>query len=364
MSTGLISQNVVQESRAETILSLSAQLLEDVDSRRTETRLINDVLLEIFSYLDPADAARAGRVCMQWNRHSARATYTHVFLHSASSSSALLASTMSTYSHLRAYVRRVTVVHCKELAMDVSRSLYGWMEGLDPGSLESFRYIGYARGFEMILFVYKAVQTARHLQCLTLHGNLPSSWRLETPRDTCSTWHDSFIHFSNSTFLADSLPLAGFDLNLSALNRSTVRLITGGETCMDHMRTLLPLLQDFIFHARAIYVTLRYTSCSTPSFNDILRLNERLPQRTLGCLCLAPPVAILSSQCPAVSATVVGGQFPVETVGALLDWLPRPPSQHRPIQAIMCFKRAPGVVHPQHCAICKVVSFSVLEESV
>ena len=101
------------------LLNLLAYILpkfEAHDFRLTKThkvtRLNDDVVFEIFSYLDPFDAARAGRVCAQWSVLAARAAYSHVLIDTASSlkSAYLLARTLLSSSHLRALVRYITKI--------------------------------------------------------------------------------------------------------------------------------------------------------------------------------------------------------------------------------------------------------------
>ncbi|KAH9854506.1 hypothetical protein C2E23DRAFT_76260 [Lenzites betulinus] len=100
--------------------------------------LNDDVLYEIFSYLDPKDAARAALVCVRWHHNATHAAYNSVFLHSTSPSSHVLSRTLLVHPHLRTHVQHVTVLHCTP---DHIISLYKWLDHLPEGSLKSCRVI-------------------------------------------------------------------------------------------------------------------------------------------------------------------------------------------------------------------------------
>ncbi|OJT05617.1 hypothetical protein TRAPUB_3540 [Trametes pubescens] len=98
--------------------------------------LPDDILYEVFSHLDPADAAQAGLVCAQWHRNAAQASYREVSLHTSSPFSRSLARTLMNNPRLRRYVRHLTVVHCAPLPQE---HLYEWIYLLPPFSLKTFR---------------------------------------------------------------------------------------------------------------------------------------------------------------------------------------------------------------------------------
>ena len=72
--------------------------------------LIDDILSEVMSHLVPSEAARAGRVSIQWYHHSLRPAYSHVILHAVSQPALLLAETLHDSPPLRALVRHLTVI--------------------------------------------------------------------------------------------------------------------------------------------------------------------------------------------------------------------------------------------------------------
>ncbi|KAL1950869.1 hypothetical protein VTO73DRAFT_18 [Trametes versicolor] len=99
----------------------------------------DDILYEIFSYLDPADAAQAGLVCTHWHRNAAHASYREVHLHTSSTFSRSLARTLLHKPRLRRHVRHLTVVHC---AWHPQNHLYEWVRLLPPYSLPTCRIFG------------------------------------------------------------------------------------------------------------------------------------------------------------------------------------------------------------------------------
>ncbi len=99
----------------------------------------DDILYEIFSYLEPADAARAGLVCTHWHRNAAHASYREVTLHTSSTFSRSLASTLLYNPDLRRHVRHLIVVHCAWYPQD---HLYEWVRLIPPHSLQTCRIFG------------------------------------------------------------------------------------------------------------------------------------------------------------------------------------------------------------------------------
>ncbi|KAL1951099.1 hypothetical protein VTO73DRAFT_248 [Trametes versicolor] len=115
--------------------------LAPVNQRPAENKswLPDDILYEVFSYLDPADAAQAGLVCADWHRNAAHASYREVSLHTSSPFSRSLARTLLNNPRLRRYVRHLTVVHC---APTPKEHLYEWIYLLPPFSLKTCRVFG------------------------------------------------------------------------------------------------------------------------------------------------------------------------------------------------------------------------------
>ncbi|EIW63727.1 uncharacterized protein TRAVEDRAFT_41157 [Trametes versicolor FP-101664 SS1] len=109
------------------------------DAPRNKAWLPDDILYEVFSYLDPADAAQAGLVCAQWHRNAAQASYREVSLHTSSRFSRSLARTLLNNPRLRRYVRHLAVVHCAPMPQE---HLYEWVYLLPPFSLKAFRIFG------------------------------------------------------------------------------------------------------------------------------------------------------------------------------------------------------------------------------
>ncbi|KAI0696871.1 hypothetical protein C8T65DRAFT_29952 [Cerioporus squamosus] len=130
-------------SVATTLSAVKAKVLEFLTAAKSDPRFFDDIVLEIVSYLDPPDAARAARVCRQWRTHATRVAYTHVFLHSETSKSVLLAQTLRGSPLLRGYVRHVTIIHCfpTPANLRIYTSMYGWLEALPEGSLRTFRAV-------------------------------------------------------------------------------------------------------------------------------------------------------------------------------------------------------------------------------
>lgn len=106
---------------------------------RKRSWLPDDILYDIFSYLDPADAAQAGLVCTQWHRNATHASYREVTLHTSSPFSRSLARTLLNNPALRSHVRHLTVVHCAPYPQE---HLYEWIYLLPPFSLKTCRIFG------------------------------------------------------------------------------------------------------------------------------------------------------------------------------------------------------------------------------
>ncbi|TFK87759.1 hypothetical protein K466DRAFT_98846 [Polyporus arcularius HHB13444] len=99
-------------SVAATLSAVKDKFVEFITARYSDPRFFDDIVLEIVSYLDPPDAARAARVCTQWRPHATRVAYTHVILHTETYTSVLLARSLSESQSLRGYVRHITIIHC------------------------------------------------------------------------------------------------------------------------------------------------------------------------------------------------------------------------------------------------------------
>lgn len=102
----------------------------------------DDILYQIFSHLDPEDAAQAGLVCKHWHRNAAHASYREVTLHTSSPFSRSLAHTLLHHPDLRLCVRHLTVVHSMAYPQE---HLYKWVYLLPPSSLKTCRIFGVPR---------------------------------------------------------------------------------------------------------------------------------------------------------------------------------------------------------------------------
>ncbi|KAI0640330.1 hypothetical protein C8Q77DRAFT_1086018 [Trametes polyzona] len=98
----------------------------------------DDVLYEIFSYLDPPDAAHAGLVCTHWYRNATQAMYRSVTLHASSRASHVLARMLRDREDLRRRVRHLTVLHCTPFPQD---ELYEWVALLPARALATCRLL-------------------------------------------------------------------------------------------------------------------------------------------------------------------------------------------------------------------------------
>ncbi|KAI0714510.1 hypothetical protein C8Q76DRAFT_426794 [Earliella scabrosa] len=111
--------------------------------------LIDDILSEVMSHLVPSDAARAGRVSIQWHHHSLRPAYSHVILHAVSQPALLLAKTLHDSPPLRALVRHLTVIGCTlpglwdAMPPYYYEQLFAWLKLLPEDALRTSRVVSY-----------------------------------------------------------------------------------------------------------------------------------------------------------------------------------------------------------------------------
>ncbi|KAH9854500.1 hypothetical protein C2E23DRAFT_75884 [Lenzites betulinus] len=132
--------------------------------------LNDDLLYEIFSYLDPKEAARAALVCARWHHNATHAAYNSIFLHSTSPSSYALSRTLLACPHLCTHVQHVTVLHCTP---DCRDSLYAWLDYLPGGSLKSCRVISVLAGQTELIVGRQACITAEILEVTQVGSHRP-----------------------------------------------------------------------------------------------------------------------------------------------------------------------------------------------
>ncbi|KAI0634046.1 hypothetical protein C8Q77DRAFT_1109578 [Trametes polyzona] len=128
----------------------------DCRNKPAPAYLPDDIIYEVFQYLDPKDAARAGMVCSDWYRHSLRPSYEHIMLFSPSSSAFYLARTLFFSDCIHQYVKHLTVVH-NDIQYDLR--FFKWIRFLRPYSLRICRIVCISRWVPIILDT-PAVSTA------------------------------------------------------------------------------------------------------------------------------------------------------------------------------------------------------------
>ena len=348
------------------IPALKARLVEFFTATYTDPRFNDDIMFEIYSYLDPPDAARAGRVCTQWNVHSARAAYSHIYLHSASPSALPLSRTLGTYPHLRTLVRHLTIVHChstEDSTESLMLALYGWLMELPAGALRTCRLMGnYVAILESTLSF--AVLCAPDSQILTMWSATGRGLtkRIRVSRESCRAQHTVFP--SQSDCIPQLLP--AFDLDWGPASTCGIHLRvasppTSPSSCLIQMRALVPSLSPHLARVDCVLLAVGYVSPGPlpVAMCGLGVLPSALDRLETFCMCTPFPDLASSPSPRLVAALVAGGMpFPTATVEALVDAA----SVHGPPGALWAelfamrtpLDRTPHWRIAPRCGICRV----------
>ncbi|RPD54479.1 hypothetical protein L227DRAFT_604038, partial [Lentinus tigrinus ALCF2SS1-6] len=299
--------------------AVKAELIKHVTARYTIPLLLDEIIVEIVSHLEPPAAARAALVCTHWCPHAMRVAYAHIILHSDTRTSVLLARTLNQYKsrHLIKHVRHLTVIHCFPYDYNAFVSMFDWLAYVSPGSLRTFRAVGeisIANLFSHCLAELHCPDVQILRESHIDHG---SRSHLHSNRD--------FAETSSTEFLPSFIKRAWSTIRPIDIDLTFLCLAGQPATRLDQLRVLISLLTNDPSRGCSVWVALGRQLISNPWPNALqLFLASRV---STNCLCNTrerPLVQVGTGPDPegvvqAAAFLRADGSLPTSTIDALLS---------------------------------------------
>ncbi|OJT05623.1 hypothetical protein TRAPUB_3546 [Trametes pubescens] len=351
----------------------------------------DDVLYQVFSHLDPQDAAQAGLVCKHWHRNAAHASYREVTLLTFSPFSRSLAHTLLHHPDLRLCVRHLTVVHSM---MYPQEHLYEWVYLLPPSSLKTCRIFGvpkctdklrkammaHAARTETVYFGFSyPEELLRAALSVTTHPGLKQAyqnmlngaWGVMTPNS--KRYRDDIEAISPPTI---PLPMAieqfsecvQLDFRSHAHRKVDVYLSDRTRAIeRERVDAVIQALYKYVVATCFVGLVISYeapgTECLVDHDSDVYAKASARPLAVLrGCLCSALPATRVPSD--VAGTACVGVAYPGLTGAAVSRMLDRIWTDERSAHAacLYLWHRAGLADLPDACATCGLTGFCMLND--